>query len=210
MSELKPFLPQNDPDVDARKADLQHEQSRFRYSAHPEFLEKLGDTFQDLRFPMLQTPPPKDVNFSGEYIIKRTVHSAPLLTNQLLVRARGFLDPLDKLEDYDDCFIRIPAPPIVKSYQDDEAFAEQRLSGVNPVTLTLLTRSGKTVKYTDVLERITVPAQAKKAQAALDTGCCFIVDYTGADAAYEGPQLVEVSYKYSHGMHACKIVSVLR
>lgn len=195
---LKPTLPQTDADPGARKQDLEGEQLRFQYSAYPEFLQKIDPAFEDVRFPVLLDVPP-EVNFTGEYQIQRFIKSAPVITNQVLMRARGFFDPLDKLEDYDDAFIRIPAPPIVKTYRDDAAFAEQRLSGVNPLTLTLLNKSEARA---EVLKRIDDPAHAKKAEAALETGRCFVVDFTGTDPAYMGPALVKVSTSI---LMACKL-----
>ena len=33
-------------------------------------------------------------------------------------------------EDYDDCFIRLREPAVTEFFGDDQAFAEQRISGV--------------------------------------------------------------------------------
>jgi arachidonate 15-lipoxygenase len=185
------MLPQKEPAPDARKRDLEYEQQRFQYAAFPEFLQdtkKFGNTCKGVRFPLLLEPP-NEISFSGKYILERGIKTAPLLTNQVLMRARGFFDPLDTLEDFDDCFTRLPAPPIAKSFQDDDAFAEQRISGANPVTLVHLKRSDPRAK---VLERITHPEQLKKAKAALDSGRCFVADYTGTDPTYIGPSLIRV------------------
>jgi arachidonate 15-lipoxygenase len=188
---LRPMLPQREPAPEARKKDLQYEQQRFQYAPFPEFLQdtkKFGDTFKDARFPILRTPP-AEINFTGEYLLERVTKTVPLLANQALMKARGFLDPLDDLEDFDDIFTRLPAPPIVKNYQEDEAFAEQRIAGANPFTLTHLEKDDPRAK---VLERITNSEQLKKAKAALDSGRCFVTDYTGNDPAWVGPSLIKV------------------
>jgi arachidonate 15-lipoxygenase len=188
---LKPMLPQQDAAPEARRRDLEYEQQRFQYAPFPEFLQdtkKFGNTFKDVRFPILREPP-AEIRFSGEYLLERVAKTAPLLTNQALMRARGFFDPLDDLEDFDDCFTRLPVPPVAKSYQEDDAFAEQRISGVNPFTLTHLEKNDPRAK---VLERITNSEQLQKAKAALDSGRCFVADYTGTDPAYVGPSLIMV------------------
>lgn len=197
MAQLRPTMPHRDPDQASRREDLAVQQRRFQYSHYPEFLKRFGDTFKNVRFPILHEVP-QELNFSRDYVVGRTIHTAPILTNQALMRARGLFDPLDKLEDYDDIFIRIPAPDVVKSFRDDHAFAEQRLSGVNPVTLNKLSCCDS---RGEALDRIADPEHKKKAKAALESGRCFVVDYTGLDPAYTGPAMLEVSCPSSRVLH---------
>lgn len=53
----------------------------------------------------------------------------------LAVKTRSLWDPLDELQDYEDYFPVLPKPNVIKTYQTDDSFCEQRLCGANPFVL---------------------------------------------------------------------------
>ncbi|MEB3175336.1 MAG: hypothetical protein VKN60_09195 [Cyanobacteriota bacterium] len=58
-----------------------------------------------------------------------------MASNTLAVKLRPLWDPLDDLEDYEDFYPTLAAPTVTQGYQTDESFAEQRLSGANPMVI---------------------------------------------------------------------------
>jgi arachidonate 15-lipoxygenase len=84
--------------------------------------------------PMLASVP-SEANFSARYVAGRFVHTADLAANLLAIKARSFFDPMDTLQDYEDFFPVLPKPTTLKNWRTDEGFAEQRLSGANPVSI---------------------------------------------------------------------------
>jgi arachidonate 15-lipoxygenase len=89
---------------------------------------------------------PAAENFSLQYITERLAATAELPANMLAVKVKSFLDPLDELQDYEDFFAIIPLPKIAKVYQTNDAFAEQRLSGANPLACIIHEDFGKSSK----------------------------------------------------------------
>jgi hypothetical protein len=129
---LKATLPQDDPDPAARNAALARQRERYEYDYHPVFIPKEDPAFEGVRFPVLANVPSEE-GLSVKYITSRVFHSRGLITNTLLMRARKLFDPLDKLEDYSDVFIRLPSPDIVKSFMvccDAPATPNQRHSAM--------------------------------------------------------------------------------
>ena len=120
---MKPYLPQKDPDVNVRInwLDKNREEYRFNY----DYLAPL---------PVIDKVPHKEI-FSAEYTAKRLASMATLAPNMLAAKARNFLDPLDELEEYEELLSLLPKPDVIKNYKTDSCFAEQRLSGANPLAI---------------------------------------------------------------------------
>ena len=118
---MKPLLPQNDPNPEQRK-DWLH-RNREEYQFNFDYLPPL---------PLIDDVPNNEA-FSPKYLAERLpVTLGKLSANTLGIRLRSFWDPFD---DYEDFFPVLPAPKLLKTYQNDEYFAEQRLSGANPMVL---------------------------------------------------------------------------
>ncbi|MBD2515970.1 lipoxygenase [Nostoc sp. FACHB-973] len=120
---MKPYLPQNDPNPTQRKSSLERKQGEYEFDH--DFLPPIA---------MLKDVPAVE-NFSTRYIAERTVETAELPINMLAVKTRALWDPLDELQDYEDYFPVLPKPNVIKTYQTDDSFCEQRLCGANPVAL---------------------------------------------------------------------------
>ena len=120
---MKPYLPQNDPDPTKRKYLL--EQNQGEYEFDHDFLPPMA---------MLKHVPSIE-NFSIKYIAERTLETAELPVNMLAVKTHSLWDPLDELQDYEGYFPVLPKPNVIKTYQTDDSFSEQRLCGANPLVL---------------------------------------------------------------------------
>ncbi|RCJ35150.1 lipoxygenase [Nostoc punctiforme NIES-2108] len=120
---VKPYLPQKDPDVNVRInwLDKNREEYKFNY----DYLAPL---------PVIDKVPHKEI-FSAEYTAKRLASMATLAPNMLAAKARNFLDPLNELEEYEELLSLLPKPDVIKNYKTDSCFAEQRLSGANPLAI---------------------------------------------------------------------------
>jgi arachidonate 15-lipoxygenase len=120
---MQPFLPQNDPNPAQRQSSL--EKGRKEYQFMYDFLPPMA---------MLKSVPPAE-NFSTKYIAERTLEAAELPLNMMAVKTHAMWDPLDELQDYEDFFPVLQKPNVMKTYETDDSFAEQRLCGVNPMVL---------------------------------------------------------------------------
>lgn len=176
---INPCLPQQDLNKAKRADDLSHQQQTYLYDY--DYLNPL----------VLMKDVPAVENFSAQYIAERVMASAELVPNSLAARAKSFLDPLDALQDYEDFFPLLPLPHVSRVYQTNDSFAEQRLSGANPLVLRLLKpNDGRR----QVLDKI--PSAQWGFEPLLDIskeigkGNIYIADYTGTDPNYLGPALV--------------------
>lgn len=177
---MKPSLPQNDPNAEERSNYLSRQQEAYKFD--DKFLSPLA---------LLKTVPENE-NFSAKYIAERVLATAELPANMLAVKARSFLDPLDDLQDYEDFFPLLPLPKVAKTYQTDNSFAEQRLSGANPLILRLLQANDPRAR---ILDRIPSHQQNFEplfnVSQELQDGNIYIADYTGTDESYKGPSRVQ-------------------
>lgn len=141
---------------------------------------------------------PLPENFSADYLAERTLKTADLPANMLATQARSLFDPLDKLEDYEDFFNILRKPDIIKTYQTDTAFAEQRLSGANPLVISRFETMPKGIKIP-----LTELIKATASLFSLDDlslekeileGHIFIADYTSLSFVQGGTY--EKGHKY--------------
>jgi len=176
----QPYLPQNEPNPAKRNEKLSRKLQAYQYDH--DYLSPL----------VLLKEVPAVENFSAQYIAERVVATSELVPNLLAAKARSFLDPLDNLQDYEDLFTLLPLPEVAKVYQTNNSFAEQRLSGANPLVIRLLDKDDP---RSQILEQIpsfkpdfeplfNVPKE-------LANGNIYITDYTGTDNYYRGPSLVQ-------------------
>ena len=161
---MKPFLPQNDPNPTQRQSSL--EKGRKEYEFRYDFLPPMA---------MLKNVPPSE-NFSTKYIAERTIETAELPSNMMAVKAHAMWDPLDELQDYEDFFPVLQKPNVMKNYETDDSFAEQRLCGVNPVVLCQIKQMPANFAFT--IEEL----QAKFGNSIdlrerLATGNLYVADY---------------------------------
>lgn len=116
-------LPQHDPDPGARRGAL--ESARARYVYDPTVLPPFN----------LYGELPADERLGVAHLTERLAAAARAPANALAVRLRTLFDPFDELQDYDDLFALVARPPVADTWRSDAAFAEQRLSGVEPRVL---------------------------------------------------------------------------
>jgi len=167
---MKPYLPKDDPDQQKRSDYLNRQQQA--YQLDYDYLSPL----------VLLKEIPSVEDFSTQYIAERVFATAELFPNTLAAKARSFLDPLDDLQDYEDLFPLLPLPKVAKVYQTNRSFAEQRLSGANPLVLRLLQPADP---RGEVLKKI--PSYASDFEPLfnvpkeLQDGNIYIADYTGTD-----------------------------
>ncbi|MBE9029281.1 lipoxygenase [filamentous cyanobacterium LEGE 11480] len=177
---MQPYLPQQDPNPTKRAADLAKQRDLYIY-----------DYVYLAPLPLAKSVPDQ-AQFSTRYITERLLASAELPANLLAAKTRTFFDPLDQLQEYEDLFPFLPLPEVAKTYQTDQSFAEQRLSGPNPLMIAQLSAEDERAQ---VLNKIP-SAQADfeplfNVQEELAAGNIYITDYTGHDVRYLGPKVVE-------------------
>jgi arachidonate 15-lipoxygenase len=175
-----PYLPQNDPNPLQRNDGLSRQLKAYQYD------------YDYLRPLVLLKEVPAVENFSARYIAERVVATAELVPNMLGAKVKSFLDPLDTLQDYEDFFTLLPLPEVAKVYETNNSFAEQRLSGANPM---VICRLDKDDARAEVLKQI--PSWSKdfeplfQVSAELAAGNIYVTDYTGTHANYRGPAKVQ-------------------
>ncbi|MEH2288613.1 lipoxygenase family protein [Nostoc sp.] len=161
---MKPYLPHKDPDVNVRinLLDKNRQEYKFNYN----HLAPL---------PVIDKVPHKE-NFSAEYTAKRLASMATLVPNMLAAKARNFLDPLDELEEYEELLSLLPKPDVIKNYKTDSCFAEQRLSGANPLAIQRIDVLPDNLAVTDShLQK--VAGTELTLEKALKEGKLYFLDY---------------------------------
>lgn len=161
---MKPYLPQNDPNVNVRINWL--DKNREEYNFNYNYLAPL---------PVIDNVPHKEL-FSAEYTAKRLASMASLVPNMLAAKARNFLDPLDELEEYEDLLSLLPKPDVIKNYKTDSCFAEQRLSGANPLAIRRIDVLPDNFAVTDYHFQKVAGAEATL-EKALKEGKLYFLDY---------------------------------
>jgi arachidonate 15-lipoxygenase len=182
---MVPSLPQQDTNLQARQDYLARHQREYQYNYT--YLAPCAILAGN------QATMPDAEKFSTEYKIRRQLTRIQADVNAKLVEWRSRFDPIDQLEDYDDIYVLFPKPKqIVRLFPKDQIFAEQRLSGANPMAIRLLKPDDDRAKillnlaknHQKLAERLDVPA-------ALAQGNLYITDYTGRADGYTGPLQVK-------------------
>ncbi|MEH2179780.1 lipoxygenase family protein [Nostoc sp.] len=161
---MKPYLPQNEPNVNTRINLL--DKNREEYNFNHNYLAPLS---------VIDKVPHKE-NFSAEYTAKRLASMATLAPNMLAAKARNFLDPLDELEEYEELLSLLPKPDVIKNYKTDSCFAEQRLSGANPLAIQRIDVLPDNFAVTDVHFQKVAGAELTL-EKALKEGKLYFLDY---------------------------------
>ncbi|BAY49324.1 lipoxygenase-like protein [Scytonema sp. HK-05] len=161
---MKPYLPQHDPNPEARRNWL--EQNREDYKFDHNYLAPI---------PILDKVPHKEL-FSPQYTAKRLASMADLVPNMLAAKARNFFDPLDELEEYEALLSILPKPSVIKNYKTDSCFAEQRLSGANPMAMHRIDELPEKFPVTNDHFQKAVGAE-HNLEAALKEGKLYLLDY---------------------------------
>jgi len=173
---MKPSLPQDDANKQQRTDYLNRQQQAYQFD------------YNSLSPLALLKSVPASENFSSEYIGERVLATSELPVNLLAVQARSFLDPLDELQDYEDFFRVIRLPQVAKTYQTDRSFAEQRLSGANPMVLRLLSA---TDPRAEIITKLATAQPLLELPKLLREKSIYIADYTGTDPNYRTPARIQ-------------------
>lgn len=161
---MKPYLPQNEPNPIERENFLQKNRQEYRFDhnalAPVPVLDKV----------------PKNEYFSPEYTAKRLASVGSLPANMLAAKTRNFLDPLDTLEEYEELINLLPKPNLLHYYRADSFFAEQRLSGANPMAIRRIDHLPPAFAIDNSLFRQVIDTDLT-IEAALGEGRLYFLDY---------------------------------
>lgn len=161
---MKPYLPQHDPSPEARISRLHKNQDDYKFDHN--YLAPI---------PLLDKVPHQEL-FSAEYTAKRLGSMADLVPNMLAAKTRNFFDPLDELEEYEDLLPILPKPSVIKHYKTDSCFAEQRLSGANPMAIRRIDELPENFRVTNEHFNQVVGAESTL-EKALKEGKLYLLDY---------------------------------
>lgn len=163
---MKPYLPQNDPAPEKRKDWLVR--NRGDYEFDYDFLPPMA---------MLKNLPQSE-NFSATYIAERLAQTADLPVNMLAVKFHSLWDPLNEIQDYEDFFPVLPKPKVIKTYETDDSFVEQRLCGVNPMVLRKIREMPPQFAFS-IGELQDKFGPSVNLEQELANGNLYLADYTG-------------------------------
>ena len=169
---VHPSLPQEDPNRSKRENWLEKNRKAYQYDhAFWKPLPLLNTSHQGL--PLAEWA-------SLKYIVTRLFRTLPLPFNQFFARIRTVFDRIDELPDYQKLFTVLPKPTLTEYYDNDECFAEQRLSGVNPVAIRRLTEipEGFEQSLRELQEELYKHDLALDLSSALQDGKLYIADYS--------------------------------
>lgn len=176
----QPYVSQDEPNSAKRNSDLSRQLQAYQYDYN--YLSPL----------VFLKEVPAGENFSARYVAERLLATSELVPNMLAAKVKSFLDSLDNLQDYEDFFPLLPLPEVAKIYQTDSCFAEQRLSGANPLVIRLLKGEDPRAQVLQTIPSFQPDFEPLfNIPAELAAGNIYITDYTGTDIHYRGPSLVE-------------------
>jgi len=163
-----PSLPQDDrPRVRLRRQQ-QLQQAREEY----QLATRLPNVVR-----VANLPPQED--FSEQYQANRESLRSQLAANQEAFLANPV--PFLSLEDYAAVFPVLPLPDVATSFRQDATFAQQRLSGTDPMELTnvlaLNYRLRDKMAITNEIFRAVVGDVGETLNSAMRSGSLFVTDY---------------------------------
>lgn len=164
---MKPHLPQQAPVADRQRRQdwLSRNQQMYRFNF--EHLPPLA---------LIDQTPPEE-KFSTEYKLRRKVATLELKPNKLVSKVRAVFDPLDEIGEYAELINLLPKPEVIKIFQSDSVFAEQRLSGSNPMMLRQL-RSLETLPSVTLDALQAAVGSTCQIELALAQGTLYVADYS--------------------------------
>ena len=127
--------------------------------------------------PMLENVPKRE-EFSAEYLIRRGLtFVSELFKNEQLLKIKKILDPFDDIKRMEELFMALPEPTSLAHWNTDQSFAEQRLSGPNPVKIKKI-RNWDEMPFKAGERDELIPGFTETWAAACDQGALYISDYT--------------------------------
>ena len=163
---MRPYLPQDDPKSEKRQDWLKRNREAYQFDF--DYLPPLS----------IIKEVPNHENFSPRYLAERVPSTlGELYANTLATKLRSYWDPFDELQDYEDFFPVLRDPPVIRNYQNDESFAEQRLSGANPQVIKNIQELPPHFAFSlDELQSQFGPSL--NLQQQLQSGNLYVADYT--------------------------------
>ncbi len=178
-----PSLPQKDSSATQQQRQMQLQQTREEY--------QLGLRLPNS--PRVETLPEQEA-FSEGYQNNRATLSEKIAANQ-----QAFLEnpkPFQSFDDYAALFPVLPLPDIAQEFRKDEVFAQQRLSGPNPMelknVLTLDYNLRDKLGITDEIFQAVLSARRRRKrinqtlERAIQEGGLFVTDYAILDTIQPG------------------------
>ena len=162
MMRRPPTLPDDDPNPTLRQEWLAVSQSQYKYN-HDKIppLASLDDV-------------PEQEWYSARYKVERIAATADLVLNGGALKVRSIFDPFNELQDFEDLYPTLPEPATLNTWRTDAAFAEQRLSGANPMMLK------RVVHKKDLPFKMAgkLPGVNQTIEDAIKAGQLYAVDYS--------------------------------
>ncbi|MCB9232708.1 MAG: lipoxygenase [Bacteroidia bacterium] len=162
-------LPQYDQEADYRANWLEKNRGKYAYS-----FDKIPDV------PMLANMPSEE-KFTSDYLVRRGLSFASkLFSNEQLLKIKRLLDPYSSLDTYGELFQVLPRPTSLEFWRSDEAFAEQRLSGPNPMVIRRV-MTWEEMPFEVGGKDALIPGQGESYGQALDEGGLYKADYSNLE-----------------------------
>jgi arachidonate 15-lipoxygenase len=162
---MSPYLPQNDPDREARRRTLEARRREYFFN----FTYIPGYPFLD--------HVPKREKFSANYWLRRFFSLTLLPCNIGLGKLRARLHPLAHVSDFLQLYTLYRRPEQIEAWLCDDGFAEQRISGCNPQAISRLDAVPVDFPFTN--EHLQAVAGAERTLAAeAAAGTLFVADFT--------------------------------
>jgi arachidonate 15-lipoxygenase len=183
---MKPCLPQHDLATAVRRNYIDRNHAQYQYDY--EYLKPMALMDGGIK----QAKIPAAEKFSTIYTINRLLTRIYANVNAKLYEWRAYFDPIDELADYPKAFTFLPKPmQIIQTYLSDQRFAEQRLSGANPMAIRWLRPEDDRAQILQPLTQNPKIADWLDIPIELAQGNLYITDYTGLADDYTGPLQVE-------------------
>ena len=123
-----------------------------------------------------------------DWVEGQAINQAKIFLDIELWKAETFNQNITSLTDYAKVFTTFPTPSIVQNWQDDKVFASQRLAGLNPMTISLVTLDGaKGVKWADLSAKLSSQINDDATiQQAVSQNRLYVTDYAPLGAVTAG------------------------
>lgn len=187
MTNSFPLLPQKDPDLAARTQAIAEVRGRWRWDgtyfpplvllAEPRTDEP--NIVQAALGPFTQLVP-KEADPGAGYLLKRVESLKKLLENDVATYFLTRRSTFDDIHQYENMFVKVPAPRVIQRWREDEVFAFQRLAGGNPLALRRLDEMPSEMAIDeDRISHYLPPG--KKLIDEIKAGNIYIADYSILD-----------------------------
>lgn len=171
-------LPQNDKQSERRQLWLADNRASYQYNH--DYLPPIP----------LVDELPKQEESTYRYTLERKLATAPIRANLAAAKVRTIFDPFDEIDDFDDLYPLLPQPTSLNTWRTDGSFAEQRISGTNPMKIRRLTHSSEVpFPMLGIL-----PGTQQTAEAAIQSGRLYLADYSDLSFVQGGKYLNRQKY----------------